>query len=334
MNEHQPEPTCGETGAVGAGPVVSTSSDAPGQPKATSDVESPALVPGPGETPKSDASELDASELDASKPDASKPDASRPEASKADAPGKLMIMSSGDSSWGGKSGGPETESKQAERTPGKRRLSAMAAAVALATVAGGAGGALATASVMHFAVAESNAPSHLEASVARIDADLLALKAGVEQTSKVGLSQHNKTTDRLDKVEKAQAELAAKLTRLSEAVEKLRIAAPAAPAPVAAAPAAPAAPKDITSSITPPATAAAAFPVASPTPKTEVARLPTVEGWVLRDVYKGVALIEGRRRVFEVYAGDSVPGLGTVDAIRKQDGRWVVVTSKGLVVER
>ena len=27
-----------------------------------------------------------------------------------------------------------------------------------------------------------------------------------------------------------------------------------------------------------------------------------------------------------------VPGLGRVDAIRKQDGRWVVVTSKGLIV--
>jgi hypothetical protein len=38
--------------------------------------------------------------------------------------------------------------------------------------------------------------------------------------------------------------------------------------------------------------------------------------------------------VYEVYAGDAVPGLGRVDAIRKQDGRWVVVTSKGLIVAR
>jgi hypothetical protein len=27
-----------------------------------------------------------------------------------------------------------------------------------------------------------------------------------------------------------------------------------------------------------------------------------------------------------------VPGLGRVEAIRKQDGRWVVLTSKGLVM--
>ena len=65
-----------------------------------------------------------------------------------------------------------------------------------------------------------------------------------------------------------------------------------------------------------------------------MARLPTVEGWVLRDVADGAALIEGRRGMFEVYAGDPVPGLGRVDAIRRQDGRWVVVTSKGLIVAR
>ena len=42
----------------------------------------------------------------------------------------------------------------------------------------------------------------------------------------------------------------------------------------------------------------------------------------------------GRRGIYEVYAGDFVPGLGRVDAIRRQDGRWVVVTSKGLIVAR
>ena len=59
-----------------------------------------------------------------------------------------------------------------------------------------------------------------------------------------------------------------------------------------------------------------------------------MEGWVLRDVAYGGALIESRRGVYEVYAGDAVPGLGRVDAIRKQDGRWVVVTSKGLIAAR
>jgi hypothetical protein len=149
------------------------------------------------------------------------------------------------------------------------------------------------------------------------------------------MTQFNKTSDRLDKVEKAQAEPAAKLAKLSEAVEKLRAA------PVAAA-------KEITGSIAPVATAPASSPKSdvakseaakseaakSEAAKSEMARLPTVEGWVLRDVANGSALIEGRRGMFEVYAGDPVPGLGRVDAIRRQDGRWVVVTSKGLIVAR
>jgi hypothetical protein len=200
-------------------------------------------------------------------------------------------------------------------------------------VAGAVGGALATAGLGHFTGGDAPAAAGnqaLEASVARIDADILTLKASVEHTSKMGMSQFNKTSDRLDKVEKAQAEPAAKLAKLSEAVDKLRATPPAAPTPVATAPVAA---KEVTGSITAPAAAVAA-PVPLPAPKPEVARLPTVEGWVLRDVEDGAALIEGRRGMYEVYAGDAIPGLGRVDAIRKQDGRWVVVTSKGLIVAR
>jgi hypothetical protein len=339
VSEHQAESNSGEPGAVSAGPVVPTSSDAPGQPvtaqdtpNAASGVESPKLVPGQGETPEVEAPKADAPKAEVPGLEAPKAEAPEIEA-EADAPrfpGKVMTMSSGDRGWDHKGVEPETESEQAQGTPGKRRLSAMAAVVVLATVAGALGGALATVSVMQFAGAGSTASSSLEASVARIDADLLALKAGGEHTSKMSLALYNKTSDRLDKVEKAQAEPAARLARLSETVEKLRTAAPAAPVPVVAAPAAAA--KEATGSITPPATAAA--PVPLPAPKPEVARLPTVEGWVLRDVSRGVALIEGPQGIFEVYAGDPVPGLGRVDAIRRQDGRWVVVTSKGLVVAR
>jgi hypothetical protein len=162
--------------------------------------------------------------------------------------------------------------------------------------------------------------------VAQLDADVTGLKAGVEHTSKMSMVQFNKTSERLDKVEKAELEPAAKLAKLSEAVDKLRVAQ-AAPAVVAAAPVAA---KEVTGSISPPATATA--PASAP--KVEVARLPTVEGWVLRDVARGGALIEGRQGIYEVYAGDPVPGLGRIDAIRRQDGRWVVVTSKGLIVAR
>ena len=268
-----------------------------------------------------EAPKVDAPKVEAAKPDTARADAPR-------TPGTVLIMSAGDRGWEGSAAGPEMRSEPSSGMFGKRRFSALAAVVALAIVAGALGGALATAGVSHHfgaADAASAANSGLEASIARIDADILALKASVEQTSKAGIAQFNKTSDRLDKVEKAQAEPAAKLAKLSEAVDKLRAAPAAAAVPVAAAPATA---REATGSIAPqPA-------VPSTPPKAEAARLPTVEGWVLRDVGRGGALIEGRQGIFEVYAGDPVPGLGRIDAIRRQEGRWVVVTSKGLIVAR
>ena len=320
MSEQSAEQTSGEPGSLSAGSAVPNSSDASIQPAAASgrdvpDVVSPDLVPGHGA--EVDAPKANASKIDAPKADAPKADAPR-------VPGKVMIMPAGDRNWSGDRAGPEVESELDRGMFGKRRLAALAAVVALATVAGAIGGTLATAGLSHFVGGEvaSASSQAIEASVARIDADILALKASVEHSSRLDIAQFNKTSDRLDKVEKAQAEPAAKLAKLSEAVDRLRATPPAVPVPVAAAPVAP---KEITGSIAPPATAA---------PKAEVARLPTVEGWVLRDVANGGALIEGRRGMYEVYAGDPVPGLGRIDAIRRQDGHWVVVTSRGLIVAR
>ena len=329
MSEQQSEPTSGETGFVGAGPAAPDTSP-PKEPvtaAASVEVESPRLAE--ETTPQPDAPQMEAVTVEPPKPDASKVEATRAEPPQI--PGKLLVMSPGERAWNGEDAGAKPGAA-GEPTSGKRRMSAMAAVVALATVAGAVGGALATTGLGYLTggnsvVANTGA---LESQVARINADIVALKAGVEHTSKMGLSQFNKTSDRIDKVEKAQIEPAAKLAKLSEAVEKLR----AVPAPATVAAATPAAAKDVTGSITPPATAAAAAPVPLPAPKPEIARLPTVEGWVIRDVGRGGALIEGRRGIFEVYAGDPVPGLGHVEAIRRQDGKWVVVTSKGLIVAR
>jgi hypothetical protein len=333
VNEANAEQVSGESGSVDAEPVVSNSSDAQPEPVTaaaqsvpeTSHVESPDLVPEQGATGETVA-------MDAPKAEAAKADAPKVEAPKADAPripGKIMIMSNDEHSWDNHGVGPEAESEQPSGVFGKRRFVALAAVVALAVVAGALGGALATAGLSHFTSGDAPAaPGNqaLEASVGRIDADVQALKVSVDHTSKLGMSQFNKTSERLDKVEKAQIEPAAKLAKLSEAVEKLHAAPPPAPVPVAAAAPAPA--KDVTGSISAPAAAPAAAP------KIEVARLPPVEGWLLRDVANGGAVIEGRQGIFEVYAGDLVPGLGRVDAIRRQDGRWVVVTSRGLIVAR
>jgi hypothetical protein len=339
VSEQKPEPASAETDSHGHGPAASEAVSGPVQ--AAAEVESPGIAPNQEATaPNADAPKVEpkfeAPKVEV-KPEAPKAEANKPEPPRI--PGNVTIMSPGDRK------GAEAK-VEAEPATGKRRVSAMAAVVALATVAGAVGGALATAGLGHLSSNDAASVRNvgLEASVARIDADILALKASVEHNAKVATGQINKTGDRLDKVEKAQAEPTAKLAKLSEAVEKLRkeqavavaAAAPAA-APVAAvAPAAaatPPGPKEVTGSVSPPATTAAA-PAA--TAKVEVARLPTVEGWVLRDVARGGngALIENRRGIYEVFPGEPVPGLGRVDAIRKQDGHWVVVTSKGLIVAR
>ena len=358
MIEQQAEPTSGEPGFVG--PAAPHSSEAQGAPVAasvpgsiegsmegsTASVDAPKLVPeqgGAGEIPevdplkafleRADAARLDAPKADASNADGAKAEIPKTETPKIDAPrstGRVMIMSAGERSWSNDAD-PTPESEPNSGMFGKRRLGALAAVVALAAVAGALGGAMATASLGHFGGGDTTASvanhalevNHaLEASVARLDADIQALKVGADHASRLGMTQFNKTSERLDKVEKAQLEPAAKLAKLSEAVEKLHAAPPVAAAAVAV-PAAAA--KETTGSISPPAAAA---------PKVEVARLPTVEGWSLRDVANGGAVIEGRQGIFEVYAGDPVPGLGRIDAIRRQDGHWVVVTSKGLIVAR
>ncbi|MET0221097.1 MAG: hypothetical protein ABW213_10610 [Tardiphaga sp.] len=277
-------------------------------------VDSPNLAPGQGdahstETPKAEAPQV-----------------------KAPA-GKIMIMSpQREHSWEDYVNADQhAEAAAHAEPPRQRRVSMVAAVIALAAVTGAIGGSLATAGIGHLfgaaddgrtAVSQTRA---LEEQVMRLDAEIAALKISSERSGKQIASLSAKSTDRFDKLEKAQAEPNAKLAKLSETVEKLRATPAPAPAPVPT-PVASVPAKEVTGSINPPAPAPAAKP--------EVARLPTLDGWVLHDVANGGATIEGRPGIFEVYAGDPVPGLGRIDAIRKQDGRWTVVTSKGLIVAR
>jgi hypothetical protein len=54
-------------------------------------------------------------------------------------------------------------------------------------------------------------------------------------------------------------------------------------------------------------------------------------GYVLREVYNGAALLEGRNGYLEVYPGAFVPGAGRVQQITRRAGQWVVVTSNGVI---
>ncbi|GJD51030.1 hypothetical protein OPKNFCMD_3781 [Methylobacterium crusticola] len=126
-----------------------------------------------------------------------------------------------------------------------------------------------------------------------------------------------------ERLDHADREQAARLAALADRLEK-RPAPAQGPAPVAALPA----PKPV----------AAAEPALTgslpdrPEAKARPAAPGTIEGWVLRDVYDGVAMIENRnRRLLEISPGDSLPGAGRIEAIERRGRTWVVVTSKGLI---
>jgi hypothetical protein len=69
-------------------------------------------------------------------------------------------------------------------------------------------------------------------------------------------------------------------------------------------------------------------------PRQKVGKHGPLAGYSVRDVYRNSAVIQGPKiGMKEVAAGDNVPGLGRIHAIRQQDGRWVVVTSRGIIAQ-
>ena len=160
--------------------------------------------------------------------------------------------------------------------------------------------------------------------IARVRSDIAALKADVEASNRAISAHFSKIGDRFDRTERAQAEPATKIARIIETLDRieLRTAAAAVAAPPAAAPTA--APTTTTAPTTPDTTGSI--------PADGRPKPPVVDGWVLRQVFDGFALIEGfNGRLFEVGPGSNIPGIGRVETIRRQEGQWVVVTPKGII---
>jgi hypothetical protein len=127
--------------------------------------------------------------------------------------------------------------------------------------------------------------------------------------------------ERVERIDKGQVEPAAKLAKIAEALDRLdqRIAATTTSIN-----------KDVTGSVAPRPGVPAPQPAAATPPEPQKAVL---EGWRIRSVYNGAALLQGRGGLIEVEPGDTLPGGGgRIERISRQDGRWVVVTSKGLIV--
>jgi hypothetical protein len=202
-------------------------------------------------------------------------------------------------------------------TRGQRnRFALLAASLALAAGVGGMIGALGAASLLRpaptpiVAVGRSGLEEiqALKENVVQSRVELAAIKATLESGQRGTNAQLTKIGERVDRIERGQAEPVARLSKAVDALERLSRGDN----------------KDLTGTVTQPPAAAAAAAASKPAA--------VVEGWVVRDVHRGTALLEGRMGLIEVDQGDVVPGLGRVEAIRKQDGRWIVTTSKGTIM--
>jgi hypothetical protein len=255
-----------------------------------------------------------------SKTELSKIEAASSEPAKVEPP-KLVLIKSTAAEAGAASGPAEGA---ASASP-SRRLALLAASVVVAASCGALAGALGASNFASpppapmVAAPDANATvadetRALQKTIEQLRTEVAALRTSVEAGTRTAGAQLAKIGERLDRAERAQAEPAAKFVKAVEVLDRLerRIEQSAT--------------KESTGSSVP-------SPQPHPASVAAPAQPTVVDGWRLRDVYRGTAVIQGRRfGMMEVEAGDVVPGVGKVEAIRKQDGRWVVVTPKGLIV--
>jgi hypothetical protein len=147
--------------------------------------------------------------------------------------------------------------------------------------------------------------------------ELYALKTNLETATRNLNNQFARLTERLDRIERAETEPNAKLTHIVEAVDRLekdrRSAMASSSAPVVV---------ETTGTIP-----------KNPTAPAEAERPEKVlPDWILHVVRGTRALVENRRGdIFEITGGSVLPGLGRVEAIKRQGDDWVVATARGTI---
>jgi hypothetical protein len=68
--------------------------------------------------------------------------------------------------------------------------------------------------------------------------------------------------------------------------------------------------------------------ILTPVPETRPATIP---GWTVREVAGDSVVLDGPHGARRVARGESVPGLGRVEAIVRWGNRWIVTTERGLI---
>jgi hypothetical protein len=182
--------------------------------------------------------------------------------------------------------------------PRHKRHALLAASVALAAALGAIVGAAATGAFSKPASVDVTAEENkaTQQSVARLAKEITSLKASLEAASKSANSQIAKIGERLNR---ESAGVTNSIT----------------------------APQTVS-----PASQASASPRLPAAGESRSSRLPIVTNWSIRETRGGYVYVQGNGDVYQVVPGAPLPGLGPVEKIERQDGRWLVVTPKGIIV--
>ena len=254
--------------------------------------------------------------------------------------------------------GARVQATEEAAAPGTNRFALLAAAVALAAALGAMIGSATTAGIAYLAMASDTPASPatrvidptkeihaLKTIIAKSQSDISKLKASIDSTARLASTQFARITDRMEHNEKAQNDPTTKLAAIQDSLGRIerRVVLSATPANTVTASNASAtdahAKDDVTGSIPARETAPKERTLAEQARdiqgkdlQARPDRPAVVTGWVLRDIYRGRALVESRYAgVFEVGPGSMLPGVGRVETIKRQDGKWVVVTPKGII---
>jgi len=190
--------------------------------------------------------------------------------------------------------------------PRHKRYALLAASVTFAAALGAVIGALASGGSAppppkpDVAAIEQN--KALQQSIAKLNKEVAALKANLELSSK---NTHTQIAKISEKLEHQAAEITGS------------IAAPQSVAATVPAPLPPPRPTQRLAALPPPP-----------------AHVPVVAGWSIHDIRNGYVFVESHGAVYQVQIGAPLPGLGPVQSVKREDGRWTVVTPKGIIVSQ
>ena len=183
--------------------------------------------------------------------------------------------------------------------PRHKHYALLAASVTIAVALGAVIGAVASGgfnkSLPRTDVAGAEERKAMQISIAHLSKEVASLKTSLDVANRSAHSQIAKITERFDR----------------------------------------AASEDITGSISAPQTVTP-LPIPRPAPRAAEfappARLPVVKDWSIRDTHDGFVYVQGHGDIYQVVPGAPLPGLGPVESVKRQDGRWVVTTPKGIIV--